>query len=110
MLSYFLRPASEQVRGGALAAGGVSSTVGGVSSASLAVFLADVAHPGEAVQVVETPVVVEMGAVLVPVSQAVARPAVRLSRAPAPGRSTTAVSGWGQRRGRGTCAHLRSMT
>lgn len=87
----------------------------GRGSAALGVFLADVAQPPEAVQVVETPVLVKVGAVLIPGAEPVAGPPVRLIGAPMPGTSTnrsSSVSGGGrearwqeaERR-----AHLRSI-
>lgn len=83
----------------------------GPASALLAVLLADVAQRRETVQVVQTPVLMKVGAVLVSVTQAVARPAVRLTRAPPPAtrrrRRAWEEPGGGADRLR---AHLRSMT
>lgn len=59
--------------------------------AALAVSLADVFHPGGAVQVVEPSVVVKVSAVFVSGAEAVMHPAVGLTGFPAPGFRHTQV-------------------
>lgn len=65
--------------------GALSAELGQVASAALAVFLADKAQPAGTVEVVEAPIMSQVGTVLISRTQTVLCPAVRLTGSPVSG-------------------------